>query len=348
MKGRLTRGRIRTGDVVRLVFVWCACAAVLALADLLLPGLSTDSWWALFATTAVAALAGLLVRPALVVISARLGWVVVVLVGLFGQAAVIYVSFLLVPDVHATFGAAFIASWMVALASLLVTWVATTGSNDAFDATLVRRYRAAEVSDPEVDGVVFVQLDGVPFPVLRWAVQAGAVPTIRRWITSGEYTLNEWTPQLPCTTPASQLGILHGTVAGVPAFRWYDRELGRVVVASRPRDAAVIEERASNGRGLLVDGGLSLSNLFTGDAPRSMLTMSRVSLSRGSTRRASRWPATSPIRAGSGAGSSASSARWSRSGSRPVVRPGATWSRGSSGTGPSPVSARPPTSCSAT
>ncbi len=284
MKHHLARGRIRVGDVVRLVFVWCACAAVLAFADWLLPGLSTDSWGVLFVTTAVAALAGLLVRPALVVISARLGWVVVVLVGLFGQAAVVYLSFLAVPGVHATFGAAFIASWLVALASLLVTWVATTGSNDAFDATLVRRYRPAEVSDPEVDGVIFVQLDGVPFPVLRWAVQAGAVPTIRRWITSGEYTLHEWTPQLPCTTPASQLGILHGTVAGVPAFRWYDRELGRVVVASRPRDAAVIEKRATNGRGLLVDGGLSLSNLFSGDAPRSMLTMSKVSLSRGSTR----------------------------------------------------------------
>ena len=280
----LARVRIRFGDVVRLVVVWCACVLVLILADLVLPGLSTDTQWAWFATTAIAAVAGLLVRPALVVISARLGWLVVVLVGLFGQAGIVYLSFVLVPAVHATFWAAFIAAWLVALASLLVTWVATTGSNDAFDAALVRRHRAAEVSDPEVDGVLFVQLDGVPFPVLRWAVQAGAVPTIRRWITSGGYTLHEWTPQLPCTTPASQLGILHGTVAGVPAFRWYDRELGRVVVASKPRDAAVIEERSSNGRGLLADGGLSLSNLFTGDAPRSMLTMSVVSRTHASTR----------------------------------------------------------------
>ena len=81
--------------------------------------------------------------------------------------------------------------------------------------------------------------------------------------------------QLPCTTPASQQGILHGTCAGVPAFRWYDRELGRVVVANRPADAALIEERASTGRGLLADDGVSISNLFSGDAPTSMLTMSR-------------------------------------------------------------------------
>jgi uncharacterized membrane protein YvlD (DUF360 family) len=283
MNAPLARGRLRIGDVVRFLIVWCACVAALLLADLLLPGLSTKTWWAWFLTTAVAAVAGLLVRPVLVVISARLGWVVVVLVGFFGQAGVVYLSFLVVPGVDATFWAAFVAAWLVAVVSVLVTWVMTTGTDDAFVSALVRRHRPAAVSDPEVDGVVFVQLDGVPFPVLRWAVQAGAVPTIRRWLSSGSHTLHEWTPQLPCTTPASQLGILHGTVAGVPAFRWYDRELGRVLVSNRPKDAAIIEERASTGRGLLADGGLSLSNLFTGDAPRAMLTMSRVAVSRGTT-----------------------------------------------------------------
>jgi hypothetical protein len=89
--------------------------------------------------------------------------------------------------------------------------------------------------------------------------------------------------QLPCTTPASQQGILHGTCAGVPAFRWYDRELGRVLVANRPADATIIEERASTGSGLLADDGVSISNLFSGDAATSMLTMSRMKLSRGST-----------------------------------------------------------------
>ena len=138
------------------------------------------------------------------------------------------------------------------------------------------------VPDPEVDGIVFVQLDGVAFPVLRWAIQAGGVPTLRRWVTSGDYVLQEWTAQLPCTTPASQLGILHGTVAGVPAFRWYDRDLGRVLIANRPGDAAIIEQRATNGAGLLADDGLALGNLFTGDAPRAMLTMSRLGGGRGS------------------------------------------------------------------
>ena len=92
------------------------------------------------------------------------------------------------------------------------------------------------------------------------------------------------------------MGILHGTVDGIPAFRWYDRELERVLVANRPADARVIEERHSTGQGLLCDDGVSISNLFTGDAPRSLLTMSRVEVRRGSTqtRRAFAWFFASP------------------------------------------------------
>jgi uncharacterized membrane protein YvlD (DUF360 family) len=277
-----TSWKLRPGDVIRLVVVWVIAALTLELTALVLPDLSAPSIWSWFVATAIAAVAGLLIRPALVAVSARIGWIAVVLAGLFGQALILYVSLRLVPDIDETFWSAFIAAWVIALVSLVLSFVLTAGDDDAYAAKLARRHKPATLGDPEVDGVVFVQIDGVPFPVLLWAVQSGSVATMRRWVTSGDYVLHEWTPQLPCTTPASQQGILHGTIDRIPAFRWYDRELGRMLVANRPADAAVIEERASNGRGLLADGGLSLSNIFTGDAPRSMMTMSRVTLSRGS------------------------------------------------------------------
>jgi hypothetical protein len=74
-------------------------------------------------------------------------------------------------------------------------------------------------------------------------------------------------------------------IDGIPAFRWYDRANDRVLVANRPADAAVIEADMTTGRGLLVDGGVSISNLFTGDAPEAALTMSRRAVGAESTRR---------------------------------------------------------------
>jgi hypothetical protein len=79
---------------------------------------------------------------------------------------------------------------------------------------------------------------------------------------------------VPSTTPVSQAGLLLGSNEGIPAFRWFDRSLGRLLVANKPADAAVIESRLSTGHGLLADDGVSISNLFSGDAPTSLLTMS--------------------------------------------------------------------------
>jgi len=285
------------GDIARLLAVWLVSAAALALADALLPNLTAEAAWTYLAATAVAGLLGLVFRPAVVLFAARTGWIAVVVAGLVGQALVIYAAIWITPGISATFLSAFVASWIVAGVGTAAAWLGSAGTDDSFTASLLRRrVDGTPVADPEVDGVLFVQLDGVAFPVLRWAIQAGAVPTLRRWVTSGDYALREWTAQLPCTTPASQLGILHGTVAGVPAFRWYDRELGRVLIANRPDDAAIIEQRATTGAGLLSDDGLSVGNLFTGDATRAVLTMSRLGSGRGSAiaRQTFAWFLTNP------------------------------------------------------
>ena len=62
----------------------------------------------------------------------------------------------------------------------------------------------------------------------------------------------------------------------MPAFRWWDKEQGRATVSNHPRDVAEIERRLSDGRGLLFADGASRSNIFSGDAPHSMLTMCTV------------------------------------------------------------------------
>ena len=270
--------------MVRLLVSWSVSTLALGLTAAVLPGLSFDSWWPLVVATAGTGVIGMIVRPVLVHIAAAIGWLAVALGAVVGQAIVMGLVLLWVPGVHFdSFWTVVAASWIAAAFGTLLSWVLSAGTEEMFVGSLLRT-RPGKVTDPEVDGVVFVQLDGVSFPVAQWALRSGNLPNLRRWVDAGSHTLHEWTVQMPCTTPASQQAILQGSARGVPAFRWYDRALGRVLVANRPDDAAVIEERASTGRGLLADDGVSISNLFTGDAPRASMTMSRLEVARGSRR----------------------------------------------------------------
>ena len=271
--------RVTRADLVRGLVAFVASLVGLAVADAALDGLRLDGWAALLVVAFLLALVGALLRPVLVSLATLLGWPGAVLLAIFGQAVLVYVALTLTPGVEvASFWTAFVAAWIVAPVATLVGWLLTAGTDDAVVAHVVRRARLSRhtVADPDVGGVVFVQLDGVPFPVLEWGILGGTLPTLSRWIRSGAYGFAEWTPMLPATTPASQMGILHGTIEGIPAFRWLDRANGRVFVANKPRDAADIEAAHTDGRGLLADDGVSVSNLFSGDAATTFATMSRV------------------------------------------------------------------------
>src|SRR6478609_1682912 len=270
-------------DVGRAIVALLASTVGLALSGWILPGISFDGWWPIVLVALVMAVVGLVVRPVLVALATPFGMVGALVLALLGQALVAYIALSVVPGVTAdSFLSAFWATWIIAAVATLASWVMTDGTNDAVFAHLVRGARRGKpVEDPEVTGILFVQLDGVPFPVLQWGVMGGTLPTLSRWMRGGSHGFMEWTPTLPATTPASQMGILHGTTDGIPAFRWVDRATGRVFVANKPADAVDIEALHSDGHGLLADGGVSVSNLFSGDAPTTFATMSRVGALRG-------------------------------------------------------------------
>lgn len=270
---------LRWGDLGRAVVALVGAALGLWIASWLVPGFDVGSWEGALWTALLIAICGMVLRFLLVRGAVLLGWVGAVLVGLFGQALVIWlVVYAPRGGDAADLGWALVASWIVAAVSTLFGWVATAGTDDAVTASLLRRARRRRhpIEDPDLPGVVFVQADGVPYPVLEWCVRAGTLPTLSRWLRSGSHRAVEWRPKLPATTPASQMGILHGTIDGIPAFRWVDRPSGKVYVANRPADAAAIEAVHSDGRGLLADDGVSVSNLFTGDATTAYATMSAI------------------------------------------------------------------------
>ena len=125
-------------------------------------------------------------------------------------------------------------------------------------------------------GILFLEIDGLALPVLRDAMRDGSAPNMARWIADEGYRLAEWETDLSSQTGASQAGILLGSNEDIPAFRWVEKEAGRMMVCSSPADCAEIEQRHATGIGLLIDGGSSRGNLLSGEAEEVILTVSRA------------------------------------------------------------------------
>ncbi|GAB1693614.1 phage holin family protein [Krasilnikovia sp. M28-CT-15] len=267
---------MRVSTLVAVVLLdWAALGLTIGL----LPGISASSGWAVLLAAVVLGALGAALRPVAAVLVTRIGWAGVFLGWLLSQAVLVYLALSVTPGLHVTgFWPAFWASWVYGALVSGGLWVVTAGQPEMVTRHLLRvnrrHRRAAAASD--VPGVVMIQIDGLSAPLARMAMSTGALPTLNRWLRTGSHTLAEWYAELPATTPASQAGLLHGASAQVPAFRWYEKESGRLIVTNHPRDSALVESRLTDGRGLLADGGVSVSNVFSGDAPTSLLTMSTV------------------------------------------------------------------------
>ncbi|WP_063785904.1 phage holin family protein [Streptomyces sp. MMG1533] len=150
-----------------------------------------------------------------------------------------------------------------------------------------RRRRGGGPACPAGHGTVFMQLDGVGHDVLLDAVGRGLMPTVARWLGDATadvggrrrptHRLTPWRTDWSSQTGASQLGILHGCNHDVPAFRWYEKDRGEVMVCNRPTSAAELQRRAveaTGDGGLLTADGASRGNLFSGGADEQALVLS--------------------------------------------------------------------------
>jgi len=148
--------------------------------------------------------------------------------------------------------------------------------DDAWYRNVVRRQARlrGQVTESEVPGVLFLEIDGLAHDVLWRALQDGSAPTLASWVRGGSHELRCWETDWSSQTGACQAGLLHGSNEDMPAFRWWEKERGAAIVTNHPRDAEEIERRHSDGRGLLHADGASRANILSGDAPHSMLTMS--------------------------------------------------------------------------
>jgi hypothetical protein len=254
---------------------------VLAVTFWALPGVRASGGpWALVELTVLLAAIGTVMRLVLLGVAVIVGGVGVLALGVIIQAVVMFTALHLGNGVSVgSFADAWIASWLAAVLTAMVNWLADAGSEDVFLGQalrqMARQHRGVPATEP---GVLIVQLDGLSAPLLSWAVKAGNLPNLGKWVRTGTHGILPWHTGMPATTPASQAGIMHGNFTQIPAFRWYEKDAARLIVTNRPRDAAEVEARLTDGRGLLADGGVSISNVFSGDAPTSLLTFSNAGL----------------------------------------------------------------------
>lgn len=225
----------------------------------------------------------LLVRALLLVPALVLG-----LLAFFLNGSLLLLALSLIPEGRGEAG----AETAVVVAAVMSAVASATGGalavrdDDAYRRRLYRladrrrRRGTAGLPGPTTPGTVFIQLDGVGHDVLTSAVGKGLMPTVARWLGhEGDPThrLTPWRTDWSSQTGASQLGILHGSNHDVPAFRWYEKDTGEVMVSNRPASAAELQRRAverTGDGGLLTVDGASRGNLFSGGADQLALVLS--------------------------------------------------------------------------
>ncbi|WP_124271023.1 alkaline phosphatase family protein [Streptomyces sp. ADI96-02] len=301
--------RTAGGAVLRVIAVW----AVSTLTMLVLAGILPDfrlqshdgdsitrtAFTAAWGAGAFGLLSALvwpvLVRALLVVPALVLGALV-----FFLNGSLLLIALSLIPDDRGAANpetAVVVAAVMSAVASATSTALAVR-DDDAYRRRLSRlayrrRRRGASRAGAEPGrdgppGTVFLQLDGVGHDVLTRAAADGLMPTVAGWLAdSFGHRLTPWRTDWSSQTGASQLAILHGTNHDVPAFRWYEKETGTVMVSSRPASALEMQRRAiarTRDGGLLAVDGASRGNLFGGGAGQLALVLS-MAARRGKGRR---------------------------------------------------------------
>ncbi|MFZ3473873.1 phage holin family protein [Streptomyces sp. 4.24] len=301
----MSRGRWRNAGsaLVRVLIVWAVSTLTMLVLAGVLPdfrlqaGGDQDSITQIGLTAAVGAgafgLLSALVWPVLVRALLLVPALVLGLLVFFLNGSLLLIALSLIPDGRGQVApetAVVVAAVMSAVASATSTALAVR-DDGAYRRRLYRladrrRRRQRREGRPgageAAPGLVFLQLDGVGYEVLRHAAGSGSMPTVADWLDRS-HRVTSWRTDWSSQTGASQLGILHGSNFDVPAFRWYEKDTGEVVVCNRPTSAAELQRRAverTGDGGLLTLDGASRGNLFSGGADQLALVLS-VSARRG-------------------------------------------------------------------
>jgi uncharacterized membrane protein YvlD (DUF360 family) len=266
--------------VRRLLLQWVTSALALYIAAILVPGVKIEGLLGALFAAALIAILNALVPP--LIAALRLPYMLAVgfLLVLLLDAWMVRIAADLSDRTFTVnnFFTALVVALVAAAVTVVLEVLLGTNDEDVYSLRVTQRIarRSHRRTVTDVPGIIYLEIDGLARPVLQRAMRDGHAPEMARWVASGSHTLSEWETDLSSQTGASQSGLLLGSNADIPAFRWVEKESGRIMTCSAPADCALIEERHSTGGGLLADGGASRSNLLSGDAAEVILTVSRM------------------------------------------------------------------------
>jgi uncharacterized membrane protein YvlD (DUF360 family) len=268
------------GHLVRRALVTLVINAVgLYVGSAIVPGVSLGGWGAALLAAALLGLLNAFIWPFLIRFALPITAWTVGLGALALNGAFVWLAAWVIDEgfeVERVWQGVLLAAFLTVV-SVIVTTVLSVDDDAIFYRGVVKRQMRKEGAiESEIPGVIFLEIDGLGHEVLKRALRDGNAPHMARWIQDGSHRLVKWETDWSSQTGAAQTGLLLGSNEDIPAFRWWDKELGRAVASSAPKDVLAIEERLSTGKGLLHADGASRSNMYSGDAPHSSLTIATL------------------------------------------------------------------------
>lgn len=215
---------IRNGRAAaRLLLVWLAATVTLLVLDDLMAGFVLNSRWLALLIALCLGLLYALVWP--LIMRVALGFTVITL-GLGGfllSGLLVLAVFVAVPgaQIRGLPTAVLIAGWLT-VSTGFVSGLLSIDEDELFfrrAARRMRRRRTGKVQDP-TPGIIYLQIDGLGYDVLRRALRDGNIPNLARWVRTSRHRVSVWHTDWSSQTGSSVAGIMHGSNAGILGFRW--------------------------------------------------------------------------------------------------------------------------------
>jgi uncharacterized membrane protein YvlD (DUF360 family) len=270
--------------IVRFLVVWVVDGVSLLFTAWLLPGVSFtgatgtgELLIAGFSAAFVLALVNILIRPLILMIARPLGFIAVFIIGFLVNAIALGITAWLLPYFEAGgLITLIIAGLIFAAINTILTAILDVNEEGSLNQNRIER---AAAKDPMCApgetgrGLVMVEIDGLSYHHIRHALDTGKMPFLKWLLDQRGYALSKIDCGIPSQTSACQAGIMFGDNDDIPAYRWYDKDQGKLYVSAS--DAAELNTRYSNGTGLMRQGS-SISNMMAGDAEKSLFTLANL------------------------------------------------------------------------